>query len=255
MRRIVRIAMGLALTLAPVPALACSVRDDYRVPTNLELAGKADLILLGKVSGGTEGAGRGADDSAITIEPLAAIKGDLPAGPLTLHGLSLSEPRFLALSNPYDFVQAHPLSYIGGCIRYMFPLGTTALFFLQRGEDGAWQPSASPFSRWAEDVPGPDAPWVKLSALYAEVAALPEAERKARLEQARQEWAGLSADPVALLMAEDVARQLAGPNETWNALMRREMGLLGFDEESEGGEGQGSVDATLDQMRGTATKP
>ncbi|HTN15746.1 MAG TPA: hypothetical protein VL094_13160 [Sphingomonadaceae bacterium] len=254
MRRIVGIAAGMVLALASVPALACSVQDDYRVPTNLELAGKADLILLAKVTGGTEGAAQGPEDFAITIDPLVAIKGELPAGPLTLQGVTLSEPRFLALSNPYDFAQAHPLSYIGGCIRYMFPLGTTALFFLQQGEDGAWEPLVSAFSRWAEDVPGPDAPWVKLSALYAEASALPEAERKARLEQARQEWAGMAADPVAQLMAADVARQLAGPNETWNALMRREMRRLGFGDENESGEGQ-AVDTTLEQMRGTDSKP
>src|SRR5690606_33202515 len=125
-----------------------------------------------------------------------------------------------------------PISYIGGCIRYMFPRGTTALFFLTR-EQGEWSFSGDPFSRWAEDVPGPDAPWVKLTELYARAAALPEAERKALLEAERGRLAADPGDPVALLMAADIARQLAGPNERWNAIMDRETWEVGLDGEDE----------------------
>ncbi|KPL69389.1 hypothetical protein SZ64_15500 [Erythrobacter sp. SG61-1L] len=238
-----------ALALLPAPALACSVGNDYRVPTNLELAGDADLILLGKVTGGSLGMSEGPENTDITVEPIRAIKGDLPGEAITLRGLSLSEPRFLALSNPYELVDAHPLSYIGGCIRYMFPLGTRALFFLKRGEDGDWQATGRPFSRWAEDVPDEDAPWVRLSTLYAQAAALPDAERTAMLERARDEWAAMADDPVAQLLAANVTRQLAGQNEPWNLLMQRELGLLGYPDEQE--EAPASVDAALEKMRGT----
>lgn len=131
---------------------------------------------------------------------------------------------FGILSNPYELNQAHPLSYIGACIRYMFPAGTTALFFLERAPDGeGWRPSGGPFSRWAEDVLVEDAPWLRLTRFYAEVAAAPEGERTALLEAEPARLAALAEDPVAQLMAADIARQLEGPNPTWHEVMRREI--------------------------------
>lgn len=102
-------------------------------------------------------------------------------------------------------------------VRFIFPLGTTALFFLRRDEAGRWIPAGGAFSRWAEDVPGSDAPWVVLARLYARAAALPDAERTALLEaeRARLERRG---DPVAQLMAADVARQLARPADAYALL-------------------------------------
>lgn len=216
--RILLAATLLYASAQPVPAFACSVIDSYRVPTNLELAGNAELIVLGKITAGKPMGDGGMDSMAITVQPLSAIKGALPAEPIELKGLALAPARFAVLSNPYELEAAHPLSYIGGCIRYMFPAGTTALFFLKK-RDGQWAPAGGPFSRWAEDVLDPTGPWPTLTALYVKAAALTLAERKTLLEAERARYAAMAQDPIAALMAADISRQLKGPNPTWNKQM------------------------------------
>lgn len=204
------LSLACALTMAvPVPALACSVVEDYRVPTNLELVAEAQLIMLGKVQSGTPMGDGASGTMSLTITPVQAIKGTLPEGPITLDGVALAPERFAVLSNPYELEGAHPLSYIGGCIRYMFPVGTQALFFLTQME-GQWVPAGGPFSRWAEDVLRDDAPWLQLARFYTKVSALPAAERQAALEAERARYAADANGPVAQLMAADIARQSKG---------------------------------------------
>lgn len=239
--------LPLALLAVPAPALACSVVDDYRVPTNLELVREAPLILLGRVTG--ERQGEDQSDRALLVTPVSAIKGTLPPGPIAIAGAGLAEgpelARYAVLSNPYELAEAHPVSYIGACIRYMFPRGTTALFFLAPLEDGSgYGPAGGPFSRWAEDVLTDDAPWLRLTRLYARVAALPEAARTAALEAERAAFTARRDDPVAQLVAADIARQLAGPNASWNAIMR---GGMGFEDSSAGDAGE-EVDGQADRM-------
>lgn len=218
--------LGTALVavalLFPAAARACSVSGDYRVPTNLELVGKTSLILLGTVEGGRTMSEDMEREPSIRIRPLLALKGEAPAKSFDVEGLGLADDRFAILSNPYEFRDAHPLSYIGGCIRYLFPQGTTALFFLEWRE-GKWVAAADPFSRWAEDVPSAEAPWVELVSIYVQASALPEADRVAFLEARRSALAADANDPVARLMALDVARQFAGPNRPWNQMMEDQM--------------------------------
>ena len=159
----------LAPALAASPAAACTVAPGYRVPSNLELAGAAETIVVARVVGGTPAEER-PEQGTVTVRPLAAVKGPLPEGEIALRGMMLARdagPELGVLSNPYEFERAHPVSYIGACIRYVFPLGTTALFFLRSDHEGMWAPAGDAFSRWAEDVPGPDAPWVQLARFYA----------------------------------------------------------------------------------------
>lgn len=203
-------ALALALGCAALPAAACSPPPGYRMPSNLELAAAADAILLGKVVAGALDPGGDPFESTVTIRPLEALKGSLPAGDVVLKGMMLSRdagPEFAMLSNPTEFARAHPVSYLGGCIRYVFPLGTTALFFLER-RDGEWVPADGVFVRWAEDVTGPDAPWVELVRLYLAALDRPEGERAAWLEARREALRGRADDPVAQLMAADIGRQL-----------------------------------------------
>lgn len=203
---------ALALAAAPLPAIACSPAPGYAVPTNMELVAKADMILLATVTGGTAMDDiDGPDAMRIDIAPVVALKGDMAAAPTTLP-IALAPDRFAIPSNPYDLEDAHPLAQIGGCIRYMVPKGSRLLFFLDRRE-GQWVPAGGPFSRWAEDVLTDDAPWLQAVRFYVDVAELPESERTAALEARRAEWAAKDDDPVARLLAADVARQLAGPNK------------------------------------------
>ncbi|HEY6817107.1 MAG TPA: hypothetical protein VI168_16335 [Croceibacterium sp.] len=213
MRTLCLIAVA-ALDFAAFPASACSPGPDYRVPSNLEQVRQAETIVLAQVvAGQLDLANEDPFESTITLRPLAALKGALPAGEIALKGLMLSRdagPELGMLSDPHEFERAHPGSYAGACIRFVFPLGTTALFFLRRGDDGLWAPAGDPFTRWAEDVTGSDAPWVELVRRYVQAAALPAAERTAWLAQQREALRADDGD-VAQLMAQDIARQLAAP--------------------------------------------
>jgi len=201
--------IGLALLAAPLPAAACSVAPGYRVPTNIELVERADLILLGTVTDG-DFEPDGTPEQMIAVEPVAALKGAMPSAPVALPAMIAADGEML-LSNPYELNEAHPQSFAGACTRYVFPRGSRVLFFLDR-QDGAWREAGGPFSRWAEDVLTDDAPWLQAVRFYIEVAKLPEEDRAAALTARRDELAALGDDPVARLIAADIARQLAGPN-------------------------------------------
>lgn len=213
--RIIPALAALTLAAAPLPAAACSVAAGYRVPTNLELAGAADLILLAAVEDGAD-APQSEDAMTMRIRPLAAVKGTMPTGPIHLAGTMIADPAQTLLSDPYDLAQAHPQAMAGACNRYAFPRGGTLLFFLVQ-RDGEWWSAGGPFSRWAEDVPGLDAPWVRAARLYAEVAALPKAEQAAALTAHRDTLRARRDDPVAQLLADDIDRQIAGPNRPLRA--------------------------------------
>ena len=201
---------GLALLAAPLPAAACSVAPGYRVPTNVELVERADLILLGTVTDG-DFEPDSTPQQMIAVEPVAALKGTMPNAPIALPATIAADAE-IRLSNPYELKDAHPQSLAGACVRYVFPRGSRVLFFLDR-QDGAWHPAGGPFSRWAEDVLTDEAPWLTATRLYLEVQALPEPDRKAALAAKRDTLRARTDDPVAQLLADDIDRQLAGPNK------------------------------------------
>lgn len=230
MKLSISLALATASILASPAAHACSVISSYRVPTNFELATDADLILLAKVeSGTTEISGR---DMEMTVTPIVALKGQLPTGPIKLPGM-IAEKRFAVMSNPLELEQAHPLAYIGGCTRYMFVKGATVLFFLKPAEKpfasevpaamrGRLMPAGGPFSRWAEDVPSDASVWVRAARIYVDAAALPKEQQKQRL-MAERDKLRAAGDQDSKLIAEDIDRQLAGPNKPWNQLMEEEI--------------------------------
>ena len=210
-----------------------------------EALGEPSLVLAQVVAGALD---PGGDPfrSTITIHPLEALKGPLPEGDIALPGMMLSRdagPEFGMVSSPYEFERAHPASYTGACTRFVFPLGTTALFFLRTDHEGHWAPAGEAFSRWAEDVPGREAPWVELVRLYVRAAALPGAERTALLDSERTTLLTRTGDPVAQLMAADVARQL-GPPQQGDAFAQ-----LSSDEPAAT---ESSVEAALRRMRQSA---
>lgn len=201
---------ALALVAAPIPAAACSPAMGYHVPTNMELVEQADLILIGKVTSG-DFEPDSTPEQMIEILPEAAIKGSLPAAPLALAGMIAPDADAI-LSNPYELHDPHPQALDGACNRYMFPGGSRVLFFLT-WEGDHWRPAGGPFSRWAEDVLTDEAPWLVVTRLYAEIAALPASERAAALTTRRSDYGAEYDNPVAQLIARDIDRQLAGPNK------------------------------------------
>lgn len=231
MHKVLKFLAALSVAAAS-PSIACSVVKDYRVPTNLELASKADVILLARVESGSTKF-TSPTDMAMTVTPIEVLKGDVPIGkPLILPG-SLAEPRFAVLSNPLELEAAHPLAYIGGCTRYMFVRGATVLFFLTPAEklfDGDEMPpqmkgmlvqAGGAFSRWAEDVLSADSPWVRATRIYIKAAALPADQQKALLVAERDRLR--AGDQESKVIADDIDRQLAGPNKSWNQLMEEEI--------------------------------
>lgn len=207
---------ALAASALAAPALACSPAPGYRVPTNLELAADANAIILGEVVGGSAAPGRDPATAGIRVRPIDAIKGLMPGGEIRIGGTMVVDAAEVLHGNAFDFSRAHPSAYTGACIRRDFPLGETVLFFLDR-ENGEWRPAGGPFSRWAEDVLGRGAPWVQLAALYAEAALKAPEEREAFLARYREELLGREDDGIAQLMADDITRQLQGPNPPLHA--------------------------------------
>ena len=214
-----KLALSLAALAVPgvaVPAIACTPAPGYSVPTNLELAADANAIILAEVVGGAGVMGDDPQANGIRVQPLDAVKGLMPTGEIRIGGTVVVDAAHAVEGNPFDFSKAHPSAYTGACIRRDFPLGAKVLFFLDR-QDGQWRPAGGAFSRWAEDVSGRGAPWVQLAALYAEAALKTPEERPAFLEGYRQELLGREDDAIAQLMAEDITRQLQGPNPPLNA--------------------------------------
>jgi len=242
--------------LAAGPGQACSPMPGYSVPTNLQLADDANAIILGEVTDQVTGGHGG----GIVIRPVTALKGLMPGDELRVEGTMLrpagTEPAPDGVAMP-DFAVAHPEAYMGACIRRSFAPGTTALFFLRR-QDAAWVPAGGPFSRWAEDVAGPQDPWLQLAALYAHAAQLGEEERTMLLNdqvealQARAQ--AEEGEPAALAMASDIERSLAGPGEPLRpALPPPELDSTPADPAVDTGEPTGlrDVQAGIDAMAGT----
>lgn len=195
------------LLAAAGPAAACSVVSSYRVPTALELAERADLILLGRAEGEAPPLG---DDhmGEVVIRPIELLKGPSLPSEVRIRGYLSDDPRLVAASNPRDLFNPNPGALIGGCTRYIFQRGMLLLVFLERNDEGRLQLAPHPFARSAEDVPSADAPWVKAIRLYVEIASLPAAERRAALIARRDALRAQAGDPDAALLAEDVDRQI-----------------------------------------------
>lgn len=229
---------GLPALLYGAAAQACTTPPGYSPPSNLALARDAETIVVARVVAGHLDESGDPFASTITIHPLTAVKGPLPAGDIAIDGMMLSRDagaELGVLSNPYEFRDPHPVSYIGGCIRYVFPLGTTALFFLRRGEAGRWIPAGA-FGRWAEDVPDAEAPWIQLTRFYVHAGELADADRAALFEAEREALLARTDEPLAQLMAADIARQeghAAAPVDT-SDLERR---------------ARNTIDAALEAMR------
>lgn len=204
------VALAAILGFLP-PAQACSLLPGYRSPTNFELVELADIIILGRVIGGASPTP--ASDGYILIEPLDAIKGDLPHGIVRLDGVSLGSALLGAEpSNPYELNEEHPEASSGACNRYTFELGRTVLFMLEKHGD-ALIPVSRPFSRWAEDIPWDQAPWFRAVKIYADAAALPQDDRAYFLAAERDRLLALAGDPDAGLIAIDIDRQLSKDNQ------------------------------------------
>lgn len=208
-RRLIAAAAPIALLLATAsPAAACSPMRGYRVPTSLELAERADMILLGTAESHVPNVGEYGLGSVV-IRPVALLKGQSLPADLRIRGYLSDDPRRVVASDPRDLLSSNPGAMTGGCTRYIFKRGMLLLLFLERDSEGRLDLAGYPFARSAEDVPSPDALWVRAVRLYVEIAALPEAGRRAALVARRDALRAQTGDADAALLAEDIDRQLS----------------------------------------------
>lgn len=219
-----RITVFAIMAMLAAPAVACTVDLNYRTPSNLQLVENADVILIGRIEPSPAGE-RSLRETALHVTPLVALKGDLPAVPLRLDGsYTSSEYHYAFPSNPYDLAEPHPEAMMGGCSRHAFQANREAVFFLREGDEGLG-PYSMPFSRWAEDVPSHDAPWVRAVRIYVEATAMNGDEQRNFLSSERDRLAA-TGDPDDALIARDIDRQLKGPGQPQSEITREEMDAI-----------------------------
>jgi hypothetical protein len=203
-------SLGLA-----VQVNACSPARGARLATNLDLVQQAPTIVIGRVvqwDSKNSPDHQRFDSTSIVVEPVATLKGEGPRAPFRLDDMmamteGLASPVDSQPSAYDEFQQPHVNAFMGGCIRYNFVIGQLVVFFLHV-EDGKWQPAATIFSRWAEDVPSVDGPWVRLVRLYIEASQLPKAKRRAMLRAEKAKLLAGQPGRIERLMAADIQRQI-----------------------------------------------
>jgi hypothetical protein len=199
--------LALAATfLTAAPAFACSVVPSYRVPTSLELAERADTILVGTVVGERRGAD-GSED-VVFIRPSLLLKGGELPKRVELWGRLAQAGELMTRSDPREIRRPNPDTQRGGCVRYVFAKGMKLLLFFER-EAGKLVFAGYPFARVSEDVPSDDSLWVKAVRTYVAIAALPESERKSGMIARRDALRAQSGDADAAAIADDIDRELA----------------------------------------------
>ncbi len=209
MRLLLSLACLLAATLTPA-AHACSVVRGYHVPTSLELAERADTILVGTVIGKAEGSDLSISD--IRVRPTLLLKGPALPERVSVHGyIATAGTVPPTRSDPAELRRPNPDALSGGCTRYVFARDMKLLLFFERDGKGALRFAGYPFARVSEDVPSDDALWVKAVRLYVEIAALPEAERRPALIARRDTLRARKDDAEARALAADIDRELSDP--------------------------------------------
>ncbi len=200
------LVLAAACAATAVPAAACSVISSYRVPTALELAERAETIVLGTVER-QEGEGRSLFDTNVVVRPTLLLKGAALPAEVRLGGHIAQGGELVTRSDPHELHRPNPDALRGGCNRYVYEQGMQLVLILVRDEKGELRPTLPPFARAAEDVPSADALWVKAVRLYAEAAPLSPKRRRSFL-LARRDALLAAGDADSLLLARDINRQL-----------------------------------------------
>jgi hypothetical protein len=193
--------------LLAAPALpGCSVDSKYRIPTTLQLARDADAVVLARIEDG--GPSFASGFRAAKIVPFAILKGRSLPSEIQYKDAILSNGRAKATrSDPRNLVEANPDAFSGACQRYTFDKGMIVVAFLRKSGAG-FVPDLSPFARALEDVPSPDALWVKAVKIYISIAALPKPMWRKEMERRRVLLRFELDDPDARLIALELDRAL-----------------------------------------------
>lgn len=187
----------------------------YRVPTNLELAERAEAIVVAEVSGSRPSA---ASDrlweGAVIATPVATLKGQFTRAAIEIPGAQIGKiGKDVWPSAPRELRQPNTGALIGGCVRYSFAMGMKLVLFMHRDKDGNLVPFRSAFSRDAEDVQNLDALRVKAIREYAAISMLPKAARRTALDARLRELRAQSGDADAQAIADDLAIERKGKRQ------------------------------------------
>ncbi|WP_229953552.1 hypothetical protein [Parasphingorhabdus litoris] len=204
------LAVVSACSLNISPVYACSVVRGYKVPTNLELAKTADVIVIAKVVG--KKVGENQFDGSVIARPYALLKGSALPKEIEIPGawLETDLDQRAKRSDPRELREPNPDAMIGGCVRYIFAKGMKLVLFLKDTNQGSFELYRSPFSRDAEDVSGENSLWVKAIKEYIVIGELPKREQKKRIRARIKELELQTDDPDALAVAGDMAIELSG---------------------------------------------
>ena len=186
------IAVGMMFTT--VPTVACSIVyamphdaapdvPGYQTPMALDLAERADAIVLARVTGGPDP--KKTFSPRVILKPEIWIAGTPSPKELQISGYLAEDQELVAPSDPANIRDSHPEADTGACSRYTFKRDMVLLLFLIKQEQG-YEVINSPFARTHEDVPNADALWVRAVRLYASVADKPRAEQEALLLKERE---------------------------------------------------------------------
>ncbi|MDQ4088460.1 MAG: hypothetical protein M3177_10705 [Pseudomonadota bacterium] len=163
---------ALLAGLWPAAARACSVTDEFVLPSNFELVQMAEAIVVASAEPQPKD---GLPE--VTFRTEAIVKGPAPER----FNLSFASLGTAVPSDNEDLSAAHPESYGGPCNRTTFPPGGRFLIFLQR-HNGAWAQLGMPFSRVNEDYSGEDNAWMRSVRRYLALQrSLPPMEQLAAL--------------------------------------------------------------------------
>lgn len=165
--RLLPLIVGLILMAAPERVWACSLTEEAFHPTNFELVGAADAIVIATAVSGEPMGADGLGGVRFRID--GSLKGENPpvefVDDFSILGSDPPVP-------PGNITEATGAG--GSCIRAGFELGKPYVLFLTLGDDGQWRRTGYAFSRDAEDYTGPDSLWVRAISLYVDVQRNPD---------------------------------------------------------------------------------
>lgn len=191
------------------PTWACSLDDEYRAPTNVELIERADLVVLGRVD--AERPREPTSPHAIGLTPVRILKGRAP-GKLTLHGTYRDRQGRPVVLQPTTLGEVHPSSTWGSCDRQAYAPGTLVVATFKKGRGGYTQ-MTYPFARNVEDVGHQQALWVRAAELYAGIISRhPPQQRREAFQKERERLLARNGDLDAHAIAEDIATFLKATN-------------------------------------------
>ncbi|WP_421933091.1 hypothetical protein [Phenylobacterium sp.] len=208
--RFLHLAAFFSMILAATPGIACTPVAGYRIPTNVELVQRADLIVLARVVAGPPASAPigvpWSDPPKVILDPVEVLKGELPKEIPRLFGVTFARNGPIR-ATVTPLTNAHPSAYAGGCVRNEYAVGTLVVAMFKRTPDGLKQLDF-PFARQAEDVAAPSDTWVRAVRFYVNASRGAAGEQRQRFQLLKDSLAR-DGDGKDREISKDIGRYLA----------------------------------------------